>query len=148
VIQYADYAIWQREWLQGEALDKQVSYWRQQLLHRFNDIAAQTLPQDLCARRLFEEQGARTPEAVSLVHEGEQLSYAELNGRANQLAHYLRRSGVEVETVVGLCLPRASIRWWRGWQCSRAALLICPCTGRGVVRTIILLQVKRRRTIE
>jgi non-ribosomal peptide synthetase component F len=110
VIQYADYAIWQREWLQGEALDKQVSYWRQQLLHGFNDIAAQTLPQDLCAHQLFEEQGARTPEAVALVHEGEQLSYAELNGRANQLAHYLRRSGVGVETVVGLCLPRASIK--------------------------------------
>ena len=45
VIQYADYGIWQREWLQGEALDKQVSYWRQQLLHGFNDIAAQ-----LCRR--------------------------------------------------------------------------------------------------
>jgi len=89
---------------------QQVSYWRQQLLHGFNDIAAQTLPQDLCAHQLFEEQGARTPEAVALVHEGEQLSYAELNGRANQLAHYLRRSGVGVETVVGLCLPRASIR--------------------------------------
>ncbi len=39
---------------------------------------------------------------MALVHEGEQLSYAELNGRANQLAHYLRRSGVGVETVVGL----------------------------------------------
>ena len=63
--------------------------WRQQLLHGFNDIAAQTLPQDLCAHQLFEEQGARTPEAVALVHEGEQPSYAELNGRANQLAHYL-----------------------------------------------------------
>lgn len=36
---------------------------------------------------------------MALVHEGEQLSYAELNGRANQLAHYLRRSGVGVETV-------------------------------------------------
>ena len=47
---------------------------------------------------------------MALVHEGEQLSYAELNGRANQLAHYLRRSGVGVETVVDLCMPRASIR--------------------------------------
>lgn len=43
-------------------------------------ILRQTLPQDLCAHQLFEEQ-PRTPEAVALVHEGEQLSYAELNGR-------------------------------------------------------------------
>ena len=78
---------------------------RQQLLHVFNDTAP-ALPQDLCAHQLFEEQVARTPETVALVDEDEQLSYAELNGRANQLAHYLRRSGVGVETVVGLCLPR------------------------------------------
>ena len=78
----------------------------QQLLQGLNDTA-RALPQDeLCAHQLFEEQVARTPEAVALVDEDEQLSYAELNGRANQLAHYLRRNGVGVETVVGLCLPR------------------------------------------
>ena len=76
----------------------------QQLLQGFNDTV-RALPQDLCAHQLFEEQVARTPEAVALIAEDEQLSYAELNGRANQLAHYLRRSGVGVETVVGVCLP-------------------------------------------
>ena len=78
----------------------------QQLLQGFNDTV-RALPQaDLCAHQLFEEQVARTPEAVALIAEDEQLSYAELNGRANQLAHYLRDSGVGVETVVGVCLPR------------------------------------------
>ena len=43
---------------------------------------------------------------MALIAEDEQLSYAELNGRANQLAHYPARSGVGVETVVGVCLPR------------------------------------------
>ena len=65
----------------------------QQLLQGFNDTV-RALPQDLCAHQLFEEQVARTPEAVALIAEDEQLSYAELNGRANQLAHYLRGSGV------------------------------------------------------
>ncbi|HKR96910.1 MAG TPA: AMP-binding protein, partial [Candidatus Angelobacter sp.] len=77
----------------------------QQLLQGFNDTA-RALPQDLYAHQLFEEQAGKTPEAVALVHEDGQLSYAELNGRANQLAHYLRRNGVGVETVVGVCLPR------------------------------------------
>ena len=56
---------------------------------------------------LFEAQVERTPEAVALICGGEQLSYAELNRRANQLAHYLVKQGVGPEVVVGLCLERA-----------------------------------------
>ena len=55
---------------------------------------------------LFEAQVVRTPGAVALICGDEQLSYAELNRRANQLAHYLRRQGVGPEVVVGLCLER------------------------------------------
>ena len=55
---------------------------------------------------LFEAQVERTPEAVALISGSEQLSYGELNRRANQLAHYLRRQGVGAEVLVGLCLER------------------------------------------
>jgi amino acid adenylation domain-containing protein len=50
---------------------------------------------------------ARTPEAIAVVYEQEQLSYRELNERANQLAHYLQREGVGAETLVGILMERS-----------------------------------------
>src|ERR1700716_2551035 len=52
-------------------------------------------------------QAANTPKATALVFGDEQLSYAELDCRANQLAHYLRERGVGPEVVVGLCVERS-----------------------------------------
>jgi amino acid adenylation domain-containing protein len=60
-----------------------------------------TLPQ------LFQQQASLTPEATALVYEGERLTYAELNAKANQLAHYLQRCGVGPETLVGICVERS-----------------------------------------
>ena len=56
---------------------------------------------------LFEEQVARTPEAVAVVYEEEEVTYAELNERANRLAHYLQSLGVGPETLVGICVERS-----------------------------------------
>ncbi len=56
---------------------------------------------------LFAEQAARTPAATALVYEAEEISYAELQRRSNQLAHYLRRLGVGPEVLVGLCVERS-----------------------------------------
>ncbi|HLL47092.1 MAG TPA: AMP-binding protein, partial [Longimicrobiaceae bacterium] len=56
---------------------------------------------------LFEAQARRSPGAVAVVHEGEALTYAELEGRANRLAHHLRGLGVGPEVRVGLCVERS-----------------------------------------
>src|SRR5215216_1921096 len=61
----------------------------------------------VCIHELFEAQAARTPEAVAVVFHDERVSYQELNRRANQLAHYLRRLGVGPEIQVGILLERS-----------------------------------------
>ncbi|NLG48893.1 MAG: AMP-binding protein, partial [Chloroflexi bacterium] len=78
---------------------------RQQVLAAWNETT-RPLPGERCMHELFEEQAARQPDAVAVVFEGETLTYAELNRRANQLARYLRRLGVGPETLVGLCALR------------------------------------------
>lgn len=50
---------------------------------------------------LFEAQAARSPEAIAVVHEDEQVTYAQLNARANQLAHHLWKLGVGPDVQVG-----------------------------------------------
>ncbi len=79
---------------------------RHQLLVEWNDTQA-SYPQDACIHELFEAQVERTPNAVAVVFEDQQLTYRELNARANQLAHYLRRSGVGPEVKVGICIERS-----------------------------------------
>ncbi|MEH2301984.1 MAG: amino acid adenylation domain-containing protein [Nostoc sp.] len=61
----------------------------------------------LCLHELFEAQVEKTPEAVALKFEGQQLTYRELNQQANQLAHYLQTLGVKPETKVGICVERS-----------------------------------------
>src|SRR5512146_239643 len=79
---------------------------RQQLLIEWNDTAVE-YPRDRCIHQLFEAQVERTPEATALVYETQQLTYGELNARANRLAHHLRSLGVGPEVLVGVCLERS-----------------------------------------
>ena len=79
---------------------------RQQVLFEFNDTKADYV-ENKCIHELIEEQVARTPEALAVTCEGEQLTYSELNRRANQLAHYLRKLGVGPEVLVGICMDRS-----------------------------------------
>ena len=62
---------------------------------------------ELCVHELFERQAERTPHAVAVRFEEQQLTYAELNARANQLARYLRGLGVGPEVLVGIYLERS-----------------------------------------
>jgi amino acid adenylation domain-containing protein len=64
-------------------------------------------PKDKCIHELFEAQADRTPDAVAVVFEGEQLTYSELNRRANRLAHRLRKFGIGPEVLVGICVERS-----------------------------------------
>ncbi|HEY7350648.1 MAG TPA: amino acid adenylation domain-containing protein [Ktedonobacterales bacterium] len=79
---------------------------REQMLVEWNATQAD-YPQDQCVHWLFEQQVARAPDAVALVSEGRQLTYGELNARANQLAHHLQKQRVGPETLVGLCVERS-----------------------------------------
>jgi amino acid adenylation domain-containing protein len=78
---------------------------RDQLLHRWNDTSAE-FPQ-VCAHELFEQQVDRDPGAIALVFGERQVSYRELNERANRVAHYLRSRGVGPDVLVGVCLERS-----------------------------------------
>jgi len=80
---------------------------RRQLLGEWNRTEA-PYPREACLHELFQRQAERTPEAVALVCEGQQLTYGELEQRANRLAHHLRSLGVGPEARVGVCLDRSA----------------------------------------
>ena len=77
-----------------------------QLLTEWNDTRRE-YPKDKCIHQLFEEQVERSPDAVAVRFEDQQLTYRELNARANQLARYLITQGVGPEVLVALCMERS-----------------------------------------
>ncbi|MFN6571992.1 non-ribosomal peptide synthetase [Dendronalium sp. ChiSLP03b] len=78
----------------------------QKLLVEWNDTKTD-YPQDKCIHQLFEAQVEKTPNAVAVVFDNQELTYQELNDRANQLAHYLQELGVKPEVIVGVCMKRS-----------------------------------------
>jgi amino acid adenylation domain-containing protein len=78
---------------------------RQQVLVEWNQTDQAT--QAKCLPQLFEEQVERTPEHLAVFFEGRELTYRELNRRANQLAHHLRSLGVAPDTRVAICVERS-----------------------------------------
>ncbi len=79
---------------------------RQQQLAQWNETAID-YARDLTIPQLFEAQAASTPEAIALICADEQLTYGQLNERANCLAHYLQESGVTTESIVGVLMERS-----------------------------------------
>jgi len=80
---------------------------RTRVLLEFNQTPAVS-PDRMLIHELFERVAQRTPEAVAVICEEESLTYADLNRRANQLARFLRRTGVGPDVIVGLCIERGA----------------------------------------
>ncbi|MBD2910465.1 amino acid adenylation domain-containing protein [Burkholderia pseudomallei] len=78
---------------------------REQMVYEWN-ATERDYPIEQCIHQLFEAQVDRKPEAIALTFEGQRLSYAELNARANRLAHYLQARGVGPDRLVALCAER------------------------------------------
>lgn len=79
---------------------------RRMLIKEWNHTFVDYLS-DICLHQLFESQVKQTPDAVALDYEGSQMSYRELNTRANQMARYLIKNDVGPETLVGLFMERS-----------------------------------------
>ncbi len=79
---------------------------REQLIADWNDTKA-SYPNDKLIHELFELQAERRPDAVAVVFEGEEITYRELNRRAERTARRLRSAGVGPETIVGVALDRS-----------------------------------------
>jgi amino acid adenylation domain-containing protein len=79
---------------------------RSQLIEQFNTTAAD-FARDKTIAAIFEDQVLKTPDHVAVAYQGEEVTYKELNRRANQLAHHLRSRGVGPEVMVGIFLERS-----------------------------------------
>ncbi|BCL80831.1 hypothetical protein ccbrp13_32960 [Ktedonobacteria bacterium brp13] len=79
---------------------------RRLVLEEWNDTFL-PVPSVHCIQKLIEQQVLSTPDALAVVYEDQQLTYAALNRRANQLAHFLRKRGIGPECMVGVCMERS-----------------------------------------
>ena len=79
---------------------------RERLLENWNDTEA-TYQQDKLIHELFEQQVEQQPDAIAIVFNDHQITYKELNRRAEQTAHHLRMAGVGPETLVGVAIERS-----------------------------------------
>ncbi|BAY34381.1 amino acid adenylation domain-containing protein [Nostoc carneum NIES-2107] len=80
---------------------------RQQLLVEFNQTAIAPQQYHKCIHQIFAEQVEKTPDRIAVIFAQQQLTYTDLNRKANQLAHYLQALGVKPESIVGLYVERS-----------------------------------------
>src|SRR6185312_2753683 len=99
IVAQPEQRLWELPLLEAAEWQQTVRGWNE--TRQEFEAGASNLPE------LFEAQAARQPEAVAVVCGASELSYGELNRRANQLAHYLKKLGVGSEQLVGLCVERS-----------------------------------------
>ena len=95
----ADAPVWQLPILTTDERDRLLVDWNGTQVD---------YPRDMLLHRLFESQAQRTPDAIAVQCPLQTLSYRELDGQANRLAHYLKTLGVGRETLVGICMERTA----------------------------------------
>jgi natural product biosynthesis luciferase-like monooxygenase protein len=78
-----------------------------QVLHDWN-ATERAYPSEVCVHQAFEQQVERTPQAIALAFADEEWTYAELNARANQVAHHLLSLGIQPDDKIGLCMERSA----------------------------------------
>jgi amino acid adenylation domain-containing protein len=79
---------------------------RQTILVEWNQTVAE-YPQETCLHHLFEQRAQRSPNAVAVVLGAEEITYRALNEKANRLANYLRKRGIDTESLIGIYLERS-----------------------------------------
>ena len=99
-------ALERTPWAEVRDIKVQPEAERRQLLEEWNATRVE-YPREKCVHELFEEQVERSPESVAVAYEGGQLSYGELNARANRLARHLRKLGVGPDVRVAICMERS-----------------------------------------
>src|SRR5581483_8811104 len=103
---YAEEAVLSAPMQHLSAMSLLTEQERQQILVDWN-ATTRAYPLEFCLHQLFEAQVERTPDSLAVLFEGIQLSYQELNTRANQLAHHLRHLGVGPDALVGVYMQRS-----------------------------------------
>lgn len=76
------------------------------LLHQWNNTTVD-YGEAICLHTLFEQQAAKTPDAIALISTETQYSYQELNKKANQLAHYLQEQGIGPDDLIAIFMTRS-----------------------------------------
>jgi amino acid adenylation domain-containing protein len=106
-------------------LPMQTAAERARVVVEWNRTAA-PYPHDTSLHRLFETVAARTPEAIAIVDGGETLTYAELDARANRLAHAIAARDLGAERAVGVCFERGAALVVAMLACAKAGAAYVP----------------------
>ncbi|KAF9346423.1 hypothetical protein BGX26_002079, partial [Mortierella sp. AD094] len=87
-------------------LDVMPTLEREMLIQSWK-TTTESYPLDQCVHQIFEDQVRQSPDAIAIVYENQQMSYGELNARANSLAHHLIDLGVKPDSLVAICVDRS-----------------------------------------
>ncbi|WP_066495485.1 non-ribosomal peptide synthetase [Abyssisolibacter fermentans] len=89
-----------------DEIDMLTNFEEEQILNGFNNTGT-NFPKNKTIKVLFEDQAEKTPEGIAVIYEDTQLTYKELNERANQVARVLREKGIGPDNIVGIIIEKS-----------------------------------------